>query len=491
MLKRRSHWIRTVSVALALIAGTALLYRPTTASEQMLFSASSARVLELEITPSNTIFLPVVARNFPLKTVFGVGMDRMLPSTGLDQVEQAQASWIRRSPVLWSEVEPVEGAPNWTVLAGLEAELIDAANRGIEVVLVIHSTPDWAQQVPLYRCGRIREDKLEAFAAFVRELVQRYSGPPYRVRNWEIWNEPDVSPNQVPQPDYTFGCWGDENDPYFGGGYYAEMLKIVYPEVKQADPGSRVIVGGLLLDCNPDDPPEGKTAEDCKPSRYLEGILRNDGAAFFDGVSFHAYDYYVDQLGQYNNGNWHSSWNSTGPVTIAKADFLTEVLTTFDASGKFLINTESALLCNPDSGITCDETFQTTKVHYLPQAYVVAIAEGLEANLWYSLLGWRNSELLDSELNPRPAYYAFQFARTQMHDAKFVQEISSYPGLRVYELDRGDRLIWVVWSLDGGDHEVVLPSLPSAVYDSFGAAVPVANPLTVSFADGPLYLEWP
>ena len=39
------------------------------------------------------------------------------------------------------------------------------------------------------------------------------------------------------------------NDPYYGGGYYAEMLKIVYPQIKAADPEAQILIGGLLLFC--------------------------------------------------------------------------------------------------------------------------------------------------------------------------------------------------------------------------------------------------
>jgi hypothetical protein len=37
----------------------------------------------------------------------------------------------------------------------------------------------------------------------------------------------------------------------FGGEYYGNMLKIVYPAIKSADPQAQVLVGGLLLDCDP------------------------------------------------------------------------------------------------------------------------------------------------------------------------------------------------------------------------------------------------
>jgi len=440
----------------------------------------------LAAAPGSAIYLPIVSRDFPLQTIFGVETQRGLFSgQGLEEIVGAEISWVRRNVVLWADVEPNQGDRNWGALASLEQELINASMENIEVVLIVRRTPDWAQKMSESYCGPIKSSKLSAFGNFMYDLVARYSEPPYNVRYYEIWNEPDLPVNAS---DDVYGCWGEPSDAYYGGGYFAEALKAAYPMVKAADPTAKVLVGGLLLDCDPDNRPAGK---DCKPSKFLEGILLNDGASYFDGVSFHAYEYYLDALGVYGNSNWNSSWDTTGPVVIAKAQFLKGVLSNRGVSGKFLINTESGLLCVPAWGITCGGTFQTTKAYYVPQAYAVAIAEGLKGNVWYSLFGWRNSELLESNLNPRPAYFAFQFARSEIGGADFVQEITSYPAVKVYELDRGDRLIWVIWSLDGNDHSLTLPSTPSAIYDSFGTAVSVSNPLDLNFADGPLYIEWP
>ena len=498
-MRRKAFSLRVLTISLLLLLGFALSIGSTEANDEKQLAASSPFSSHVQAPLPNSIFLPLVSRNFPLATIFGVGMDQMLPSTGLDQAEEAQVTWIRRSPVIWSDVEPVEGAREWSVLAGLEQELIDAASRGINVLLIVHSTPRWAQEIDGYFCGRIREDKLGAFAEFIHDLVQRYSGPPYNVKNWEIWNEPDVSPERIPDPTYFFGCWGDESDPYYGGGNFAEMLKAVYPKVGQADPGSKVIIGGLLLICDPDNLPPGTTPEDCKPSRFLEGILRANGGPYFDGVSFHAYDYYGDLnsgdvgVGIYSNPNWNVLSNTTGPGVIAKARFIKQVLASYGFPDKSLLNTESGVIC----GATGDEPpcetsdYEYTKAFYIPQAYAAAVAEGLTTNLWYSLLGWRGSELLDSGMNKLPAYYALQFARQEIIASTFVREITSYSGVKGYELDRGDRLIWVIWSLDGNDHSLTLPSTPSAVYDTFGTEVSASNPLGLNFADGPLYIEWP
>jgi hypothetical protein len=202
-------------------------------------------------------------------------------------------------------------------------------------------------------------------------------------------------------------------------------------------------------------------------------------------VSFHAYDYYYGQLGQYAHSGWQSAWNTTGPVFIAKTQFVQSLLSQYGVSGKFLMNTESAILCDSCSN---DSTFETTKAYYVAQVYAAAIAQGLRANIWYSVLGWQNSGLLNPDLSPRPAYTAFQFSRSELHNATWLRDLTEYPGVKGYELNRGDRRIWVLWSLDGATHSISLPGVPLVAWDALGNSVSPAASMNAAL--NPLYLEW-
>jgi hypothetical protein len=218
-------------------------------------------------------------------------MEQISLGDKLNQVAQAGAYWVRSfSAVAWASVEPAEGKRNWNALMGLDQELRNITGKGMQTILSVRVTPSWAQQVAGYSCGPIKPEKLGAFAIFMHDLVVRYSVAPYNVKYWEIWNEEDIDRSVVP-PDSPYGCWGDQNDAYFGGGYYAEMLKVVYPQIKAADPQAQVLIGGLLLDCDPR-PGAGcaVVGHDPKPSKFLEGILSNNGGPYFDGISSHAYD---------------------------------------------------------------------------------------------------------------------------------------------------------------------------------------------------------
>jgi len=432
-------------------------------------------------------FLPVIHKAYPFDNlnVFGVHMT-ITEGGGLNQIADTETRWVRGGGVPWSWVEPNEGDRDWGALASQEAQYINAANNGLSTIVIVGNTPGWAQKVSGYSCGPILEGKLDAFADFMYDLVSRYSQPPYSIKVWEIWNEPDIDPALVPSPDSPFGCWGDDSDDYYGGGYYAEMLKRIYPRIKQADHQAQVVVGGLLLDCDLYNPPPGKL---CKPSKFLEGILINGGGPFFDGVSFHAYDYYGGSLATYSNHEWDSYWNTSGPVAIKKSNFLMGVLNGYATPNKFLMNTESAVLCD-----ACDEDadFETTKAYFVAYAYAAAIAQGFEGNIWYSVQGWRNSELLDGDLNPLPAYNTYKFAAGRLYDAKFTRALDEYANVFGYVFERGDQSEWVLWSKDGASHVITLPGVPTAASqigtDGTAVALPLSTSLTVTSA--PIFLEW-
>jgi hypothetical protein len=338
-----------------------------------------------------------------------------------------------------------------------------------------------------------------AFASFMHDLVARYSVAPYNVKYWEIWNEPDIdyrTPGLPPNSDW--GCLGNQDDPYYGGGSYETMLADVYPQIKSADAQAQVLVGGLLLDCDPR-PGAGcaKVGHSNLPSKFLEGILRNSGTSCFpcfDGISFHSYDFYQGQLGDYSNANWQSAWNTTGPDITAKAEFIKSLMKTYKVSGKFLMNTESGIIISPSDNCDGDLTFKTTKAYYVAQAYAVAVAEGLRANLWYSVLGWDSSCLLNPDLSTQPAYTAFQVSHSELLASTLVgaltpSDIGGSTKVMGYKFNRGDRRIWVVWSLDGSSHSITpILGTPLAVVDALGSAVTPARTLTVGL--DPLYLEW-
>lgn len=430
----------------------------------------------------------------PELPIAGIELHNLSAATGLDLAVQGGAHWVRLNALYWSDIEPQEGARNWDVVKRLEQQMINAAEAGVEVILIVRNAPAWARQVPGSGCGPVKPEKYAAFGLFMKDVVSRYSAPPYHVMYWELGNEPDIDVGLVPGNN-IYGCMGDKNDPYYGGGAYAGLLKAAYPQIKAANAQAQVLTGGLLLGCDPSDPPEypvgsGKLA-DCNPAKFLEGILQAGGGDYFDGVSFHAYDYY-DGLGQYGNGGWHSSWNTSGPTLINKTRFVRGMLAAYGHPEKYLVNTEVALLCGrTGEEAACQrQDYLLTKSYYIAQAYAAAQAEGLLGNIWYSITGWRASGLASQGMVPNQSYTAFQVAAQRLTGSAYIGEVTGTPGVKGYIFQRGQASYWLVWSLDGLEHSLALPKAPSKVSDVFGAdlSLPSGNEITISLA--PVYIDF-
>ena len=412
-----------------------------------------------------------------------VGVDFPLSSSSLvKQAADLGVSWVRRSSLSWAAVEPIEGKRNWQATHALENEFRLAAQRQLRVIVIVRDTPPWAQAHAGAACGPVRSDKLAAFGTFMREAVARFAKPPFNVLNYEIGNEPDVAIGAVPG-DSGFGCWGNPADPYFGGRTYATALKAIYPQVKAASPSARVLVGGLLLDCDPSAPPKGRT---CVESRFLEGILRAGGGTYFDAVSFHTYDFYGPVEGIYSNPNWASAWNTTGPALIRKVTFLRDALTRYGLT-KPLLATELALVCWQCQPPPAE--YERTKINYLPQVYAIAKAQNVQAGIWYSWEGWFGSNLVTNAGGSTPALDAFRVASAYLGQASFVRERTDIAGVRVYEFLRAGQRVWVMWPKDARTlgRAVTLPALPARMVDALGRTI---KPQTTLILTAPVYVEW-
>ncbi len=462
------------------------IMRPTETIDNAPENPTSVPVSESE--NNNSISNP--QRTLP-RMAFGTESHLMEFQNHIDIIGEKGLQLIRHNALVWHDIEPTEGMREWEVAADLENKLINASQSGLSTILIVRGTPQWAQKYPGSYCGPITQGKLEAFADFLSEAVKRYSIPPYKVKFWELGNEPDVDPSLV-SFNSVFGCWGDQNDQFYGGGYYAEMLKVVYPAIKAADPDATVLIGGLLLDCDPTQPPEGK---DCKPGRFLEGILNNGGGDYFDAVSFHGYTHYfgpsTDIPNQLFFDDHHPDWGHRGGVVIGKIDYLRQVMTNFIID-KPIYHTEGALLCLEGNPIDCSppgEDFYDSQADYVVRMYVRNWANGVSGTIWYQFEGpgWRYGGLLDENQNPKPAYEALRTLITELSEAEYFGVLTSYDGLEGYEFNTPSKRIWVLWSPDEVDIQIQLPENVDVVLDKFGQNItPDGRDIIVK---NPIYVE--
>jgi len=479
----------------ALLSGTVLLLLITFISltisanrgETTGRGSKQPAVVSAQEAITDTLFLPLVMRNYPpLPPIFGVHMTGINDNNGLAQAVEANAYWVNFGAFSWWAIEPERTDPptyKWEVVD--EQSLINASPEGLTVVARVHHTPPWAREDPNHNCSPIKQGYFDEFAQFLSALVNRYKVSPYNVKYWELDSEVDVDPLIVdPANPIGFWCWGDASDEYYGGGYFAEMLKAAYPAIKAADPQAKVVIGGLLLDCDPRNPPPGK---DCKPSRFLEGILRGGGGPYFDVVSFHAYAYYSGAEGQMGNPNWTGGEWEQSTAVLEKTSFMHEVLETYGYEDKGLMNMEAALMCFEES-----EACLETQAMYIPRAYAEALALNITAQAWFTMKEpvWRYTGLLYADLTPKPAYDAYEAAASFLTDVQYVEPAEDYPGVEGYTFRRLDQSAYidVIWSADGSPRRVSLPSGASA-YDKYGSLIASSGTIQVDYS--PVYIMCP
>jgi hypothetical protein len=428
---------------------------------------------------SGQIYLPLGMNNYPLPpNVFGAEVLGITTGQGVDAMHAAGSDWLRYNGLIWSAIEPQKGVYNWSSVETLKTQLSAIQNRDLKIILVVRDTPVWAREYPASECGPILTSEIPAFAGFMNKLVSELSVPPYNIKYWEIGNEPDAPINN----DFVlFGCWGRPGEPNYGGEQYGNMLKSVYPAIKAADPNSKVLVGGLLLNCDPNNPPAGS---DCSSSRFLTGVIANGNGAYFDGVSYHAYDYYKSP-GLYYNPGWHAD-NTTGPSSSARDNYVKSVLSSGGYANKLLFNTETSLICVNN----CDDSYENTKAAYVAVDYVSAIVDKINVRIWYDVFGsWRNSGLLYNLNDPRPAYYAFKTASTELGYANYVRELTGLPaGVKGYEFTRTNRTVWFLWATSLNSYQVTFNSVPTNAFDTVGQ--PLTPALTMTVDNNPRYFEW-
>ena len=450
------------------------------------FSANKSATL---LTPANDPyyrFVPLFAT--PNNSIFGSSVAQIDLATELTRLQASATRWMRLE-LVWKSVEASMGTYDWSQANSLDQAIVAARQAGIQTVLLVNETPAWAVK-PGFSCGVIAEDRFVNFADFVKEVIRRYSAAPYYVKYFEIYNEPDAAG--------VLGCWGNPSDTfYYGGAYYGQMLQSVYPVVKSAYPNAQLLVGGLLLDCDPINPPDDPNnpgqKKNCTPARFLDGILASGAGNSFDGIAFHSYDYYSGP-GIYSNINWHSSRAQNGPANLAKSAYIRDALQRYGVGvDKPLLNTEYAIFCGGDNDASClsvQDALEATKAYYIVQFMASAMADGYQTAIWYSTYSTRNNSLFQANLTPLPVYYAYKFTNQKLGNARYLRQISDL-NFVIYEFSTASGRIWITWTKDSTAHTLILPALPKAIYriGTDGNPVVETPALTLNLDQAPAIIE--
>jgi hypothetical protein len=166
----------------------------------------------------------------------------------------------------WRMAQPTAGGP--IDFSATDAAVVAAAQQRLPVLPVVHRTPDWAAARPGDGAASAPRDTA-AYTSYLTALVGRYgpSGslwaerpglPRVPIRDWQIWNEPNLTRYWTSQPFAK---------------PYVKLLRASRRALRAADPGSRTILAGL--------PNESWIA--------LRKVYKAGGRGTFDVIALHPY----------------------------------------------------------------------------------------------------------------------------------------------------------------------------------------------------------
>ncbi len=231
---------------------------------------------------------------YDMRPELGMGMHGM-PDEQIDMVSALGIRLVRHT-MYWYLMENTTdpGVYDPKYLARWDDLVQRCQQKGIELEVVVHGNAP----------GLSFENRHQAyrrFAQFVAAMVGRYPS----IRFWELWNEMDVAFTDL----FGAGVEGPEGQPIpmlQRGQMYAEMLKVAYPAIKEANPRAWVLTGGM---------------SDC--GDFPRGIYESGGKDYFDIMNIHTYGVPIQyslvarglrvyevmkEFGDENRPLWNTEW---------------------------------------------------------------------------------------------------------------------------------------------------------------------------------------
>jgi len=231
---------------------------------------SRAALLLAALCAALVLAAPAQARSVP-RGWLGVQADGPLTKPGNPfgaewGLMAASGAETVRAAFDWRAAQPAETGP--IDFSATDAVVTAAAARRLRVIPVVHRTPDWAAERPADGAASAPRGTA-AFTRFLVALVGRYGPrgslwaerpdlPRVPIRDWQIWNEPNLTRYWTSQPFAR---------------PYVKLLRASRRSLRAADRGSRTILAGL--------PNESWTA--------LRKVYRAGGRGTFDAVALHPY----------------------------------------------------------------------------------------------------------------------------------------------------------------------------------------------------------
>jgi hypothetical protein len=71
----------------------------------------------------------------------------------------------------------------------------------------------------------------------------------------------------------------------------------------------------------------------------------------------------------------------------------------------------------------------------------------------------------------------------------FVREVQDYPNMFIFEFQKPEGVLWVVWSQSGEFESIQIPFIPTQVFDIYGNNLTPSQVISANYS--PIYLVIP
>lgn len=167
------------------------------------------------------------------------------------EIARSAGATVLRVAFGWDAMEPARGVYDWSFWDEFVTMAVEEI--GLRLIPYVCYTPQWAARDDGPDFWRSPPRDPQDFARFMHAIVTRYRGA---IDSWELWNEPD---NRA----YWLGTAEE----------FAELIRAGSRAVREADPGARVVLGGIATE-----------------TEFIEELFARHGIApAVDVVNIHSY----------------------------------------------------------------------------------------------------------------------------------------------------------------------------------------------------------
>ncbi|MCL4557441.1 MAG: cellulase family glycosylhydrolase [Deltaproteobacteria bacterium] len=366
----------------------------------------------------------------------------------LQQLKSAGVVYVR-TDFTWSQIEPQQGRFDFT---GYDSLVNAILGSGLQIDAILDYGNAWADAKG---SNSYPPDDPQTFADFAYQVALHYKG---RIHSYEIWNEENTG-------SFGLGFWPPAPDPEA----YGLLLEDASRQIKSADPGARVVFGGVLMKAY---------GLNYTGDTFIDLVLGlyPDMSNYIDAVAFHPYMNYPPSVAP--------EFSSTTQLSFDQmCDDVKAALKKHGVSKPLWI-TEIGWPTYPP----VDEGMQA---RWLVRMYLEAVEQGIESVYWYDFIDGTGCSVPVQECyfglfdyiaspsfatppQPKQAFSALKAMATILSGTSFDSDVSSrfkLIGARAMYFTSADgpRDVWVFFAEHGAPPQTVsVPMTGLTFYDISG-----------------------